>query len=170
MNRRLVLAALVVLPALTAFSQGPTRPKQVTDLGWMVGTWTGAGKFSLGGQTVDTKLSIVVTFDGQFLKEVSTADMGAFKSTETMMLGWDAAKNQYSSYTFADYAATPGIKHGTMTGESLTLVSEPWAMEGMTVLSRSTMTKVSDSKFKSKMEIKNGEKWDTAMDIELAKS
>ena len=56
-----------------------------------------------------------------------------------------------------------------MEGADLVMTSEPWEVEGVSVVSRATYAKVSETKFRSMMEFKNGDKWEKAMDIELTK-
>lgn len=158
-----------MLTTVSAMAQQTQTPNQVTDLGWMVGTWSGSGKFTFGGQEMDLSSTMVFSFEGQFLKSVTTTEMGAMKMDETMMMGWNEPKKEYVSYTFTGFAPMPGIKHGKMDGSSLVMVSEPWEVEGQSVVSRSTYAKVSDTKFRLTMELKDGDKWDKAMDLELTK-
>lgn len=152
-----------------AQAQDMTPPQQVTDLKWMVGTWSGKGKFAFGGQEMDVSMTMVFSFDGQFLKSVSTNEMGGMKMSETMMLGWNPAKSEYDSYTFTSFAPTPGVKHGKMENGGLVMVSDPWDVGGMSVVSRTTLTKVSDTQFRMTMEFKNDDKWEKASDMELKK-
>jgi len=168
--KKSLLSVLFLLPFAAAFAQEMKPPKEVSDLGWMVGTWTGSGKISFGSQEVAITTTMTVSFDGQFLKTVSTDKSGGFTMTKTVMVGWDAKKNQYDSYTFTNMAPKARIAHGKMDGNKLVMESEPWEAEGMTAVARETMSKISDTKTGLMMEFKNGEKWDKGMDFVLTKS
>jgi hypothetical protein len=167
--KRLLAAALFLVPMVSAFTQDMSPPKKVTELGWMVGTWSGSGKIAFGGQETAIESTMTVTFDGQFLKTVSVDKSGGFKLTKTSMLGWDAAKSEYVSYTFTNMAPKPRIAHGNMDGSKLVMVSEPWEAEGMTAVARETITNVSETKCGLIMEFKNGDKWIKGMDFVLSK-
>src|ERR1043166_7667877 len=97
--RRLVTAALFLVPMVSALAQDISPPKEVKDLGWMVGTWSGRGKIAFGGHETEITTTMTVSFDGQFLKSVSTDKSAGSTLTKTTMTGWDAAKGQYISYT-----------------------------------------------------------------------
>ena len=167
--KRLLAAAIFLTPMVSAFTQDMSRPKKVADLGWMVGTWSGSGKIAFGGRETEIESTMTVAFDGQFLKTVSVDKSGGFKLTKTSMLGWDAAKSEYVSYTFTNMAPKPRIAHGNMDGAKLVMVSEPWEAEGMTAVARETTSKISESKCGFAMEFKNGDKWIKGMDFVLAK-
>ncbi|MBS1723012.1 MAG: DUF1579 family protein [Armatimonadetes bacterium] len=164
---RVLISALLFLPCVPTFAQEMAPPKEVTDLGWMVGTWSGSGKVPYEGKEIELSVMMTFSIDGQFLKSKSSMVEGGMKMSETMMLGWSGAKSEYVSYSFTSFAPTPGIKHGKLDGANLVMTSEPWEVSGMTVVSRTTYTKLSDTKFRTKMEFKNGEKWDNAMELEL---
>ena len=90
--------------------------------------------------------------------------------TKTTMIGWDAKKNEYISYTFTNMSPIAPIAHGKVDANELVMVLNPWEAEGMTMVARETMLKVSDTKVGSMMEYKMGEKWMTGMDFVLTKS
>lgn len=167
--KRSLMAALFLVPIASAYAQDMSPPKEVTELGWMVGTWSGSGKISFGGHEADITSTMTISFDGQFLKVASVDDSGGFKMTKTMMVGWDAKKSEYISYTFTNMGPKARIAHGKMEGGKLVMVSEPWEAGGMTATARETMSKVSDSKYGLTMEFKNGDKWDKGMDFVLTK-
>ncbi len=163
------MAALFLLPMVAAFGQDMSPPKEVTSLGWMVGTWTGSGKIAFGGHEAEITSKMKVSFDGQFLKIASEDDSSGFKMTKTEMIGWDAKKSEYISYTFTNMGPKARIAHGKMESGKLVMVSEPWEAAGMSAVSRETMTKVSDTKYGLTMEFKNGDKWEKGMDFVLTK-
>jgi hypothetical protein len=167
--KRLLTVALFLIPMVAALAQDMSSPKQVTDLGWMVGKWSGSGKMAFGGQETAMTTTMTVSFDGQFLKLVSTDASSQYKATKTSMIGWDAAKSQYVSYSFINFAPTARIAHGKMDAGKLVMVSDPWEAEGMTMVLRETMSKLSDTKCGLILEFKNGDKWDKSMDYVLTK-
>jgi hypothetical protein len=166
---RLILATLLALSSTVVFAQAMKPPKQVADLAWMVGTWSGSTKVPYNGHDVLVKTTMVASFDGQVLKEVSTTEEGGKPVSETMMLGWDPDKHEYFSYTFTSFAPMPGVKHGSMSSGNLVMASEPWKVAGQTVVSRETYVKESDARLRSVMEFKNGRKWDPEMSMVLTK-
>lgn len=167
--KRITTAVFCLATIASAFAQESAAPKEVKDLAWMVGTWTGSGKIAFGGQETEISSEMTASFDGQFLKTVSTDKSGGFTMTKTVMIGWDAAKSEYVSYTFTNIAPKARIAHGKMDGDKLVMVSEPWEAEGMSTVARETLSKNSDTKLGSKLEMKLGDKWQTGMDFVLTK-
>ena len=167
--KRLLTAALLIMPMVSVFAQDMSPPKEVKDLGWMVGTWSGSGKMAFGGHETEITTTMTVSFEGQFLRAVSTDKSAQFTTTKTTMTGWDAAKGQYTSYSFTNFAPTARIGHGKLDGSKLEMTSDPWEAEGMTAVVRETMSNISDTKCGLLMEFKNGDKWVKAMDYVLTK-
>jgi hypothetical protein len=165
----LLSIAFLLLPVASVNAQDMSPPKEVAALGWMVGTWNGSGKMAFGANETDVTTDLTVSFDGQFLKIVSTDKSSGFTLTKTAMTGWDASKHQYINYTFTNISPSARIEHGTLDGTKLVMVSDPWEAEGMKLVSRETMSKVSDSKFELIVEAKIGEKWEKEMDFVLTK-
>ena len=167
--KRLLTAALLMATVVSIFAQDLAPPQQVKDLGWMVGTWSGTGKISFGGHEVEITSAMTVEFEGQFLKAVSKDTSEGSTLTKTTMTGWEPGKSQYISYTFTNMAPTARIAHGKLNGSALEMVSDPWEAEGFTMVSRETMSKISDTKIGMKLEYKQGDKWITGMDFVLTK-
>lgn len=171
MKRHFTTFALALLACSLVKAQVPdmTPPSQITDLKWMEGTWTGKGTFSIGGTSMDVTASTTYSFEGQFLKGVSVSDFGVMKMEETMYTGWDAGKSGFVCYAFTNMAPSPRIERGKMEGGVMTMTSDPWEIMGSSTVSRATMTKVSDTKVKFKLEFKNGDNWDLVSDMEMTK-
>ncbi|MCC6402630.1 MAG: hypothetical protein IT207_01320 [Fimbriimonadaceae bacterium] len=169
--RKLLLSVLAIGLVGFASAQAPetTPPKELEELNWLLGKWKGTGSFSFGGMDLTVTSTMAVTWDGQFLKSVSTNDYGAFQSTETLFLGWDATKSQYFIYAFTNFSPMPRRETGTKQGDSVVMTSDPWDIMGQTMVSRGTMTKVDGSKIKFKLEFKAGDAWELAADMELKK-
>lgn len=165
-----LLALALSLPvAASAPRQEVPVPKPVADLAWMLGTWSGKGTIAFGGRETAIESTTTIGFDGQFLKLVSADASGGFTMTKTVMVGWDASKSRYDSYSFTNLAPKPRIAHGKMEGNKLVLESEPWEAEGMTAIARETMTRISPDQLGVMMEFKIGEKWAKGMDLVLGK-
>ncbi len=167
--KRLLTAVLFLVSMVSAFAQDTSPPKEVSDLGWMVGTWSGSTKIAFGGHETAINSEMTISFDGQFLKTVATDESSGSKLTKTSMIGWDVAKGEYVSYTFTNIAPAPRIEHGKMDGAKLVLVSDPWQAEGMKAVIRETVSKVSDTQYGLVMEFKNGDKWVKGVDFVLTK-
>ena len=167
--KRFLTAALLAVPVVLVFAQDYAPPKQIKDLSWLVGTWSGSGQISFGGHSVDITSTMTVSFDGQFLKVVSTDQSSGSTLTKTTMTGWEPTTKEYISYTFTNMAPTARIAHGTLNGSALQMVSDPWQAEGFTIVERETMSKLSDTKCKLTLEYKDGEKWVKGMDFVYTK-
>ena len=166
--KRLLTVALVIVPTVSALAQELEPPKEIKALGWMVGSWSGGGKMSFGGQVTELETTMKVSFDGQFLKAVSTDKSSGFTMTKTTMTSWDAKKSQYVSYSFTNIAPTARVAHGKFESSKLTMVSDPWEA-GMTAIMRETLSKISDKQCGMSLEFKNGDKWIKGVDFVLIK-
>ena len=167
--KRLLMAALLLAPMVSVLAQDYGPPQQIKDLGWTVGTWSGTGKIAFGGHEVEITSSMTVSFDGQFLKEVSIDKSAQSTLTNTTMTGWEPKKGEYVSYSFTNAAPTARIAHGKLNGNTLQMISDPWEAEGFTMVMRETVSKISDTKCGLKLEYKQGDKWITGMDFVLTK-
>lgn len=167
--KRLLAAVLFLAPMVFGAAQDYGPPKQVKDLGWMVGAWSGSGKIAFGGHEVEITSSMTVSFDGQFLKEVSIDKSAGSTLTKTTMTGWEPKKGEYISYTFTNAAPTARIAHGKLNGNTLQMISDPWEAEGFTTIMRESISKISDTQCGLTLEYKQGDKWITGMHFVLTK-
>lgn len=169
--KKLLLAVFAFALVGVASAQAPdtTPPKELGELSWLHGTWKGTGAFNFGGMEIEVATKMAVSMDGQFIKFVSTNDYGMIQATETMMLGWDAAKSMYVSYAFSNLSPMPRREAGKKEGDSFVMISDPWEIMGQAMVSRSTMTKMSDTKVKFMLEFKAGDAWEKASEMELTK-
>lgn len=168
---RAFVALLAVSLSALACPQLPdlNPPPEVKALEWMVGTWKGKSEFSFGGMDMEVSTSMACSFEGQFLKTVSTNDYGMVQMTETMYTGWDAEKGEYVSWAFTNISPVPRVERGKMEGGVATFVSEPWGIMGQDMVSRTTVQKLSPDKLKFTLEFKAGDGWEKAADMELTK-
>lgn len=165
--RKLFPAIALFCLAVAAHAQAPDQepPKEIKDLSWMVGTWTGTMPMEMEGQKMDVKASVVVTMDMKFLKLVTVNDMGFFKLNEVTYAYWDAKAKKYAMNTYTDMADTPRYEDGDYKDGALVTVSKPWEVPGMAepTTSQSTIKKVSDTEITVILEFKQGDKWVTVM-------
>jgi hypothetical protein len=166
---RLLTAALFSVSIVSAFAQDTSPPAPVNGLGWLVGAWTGSGDITFGDHSTAITTTMSVAFDGQFLRLASVDKSNASKLTKTSMIGWEAAKGQFICYTFTNASPAARIEHGKMEGNQLVFVSDPWEAEGMKLVGRETISKVSAGKFRLIEEAKMGGKWQKEMDFVLTK-
>ncbi|MBL8088347.1 MAG: hypothetical protein JNM85_09815 [Chthonomonas sp.] len=167
--KRIALTSACVLLGVSALAEDLTAPKEIKDLGWMIGTWSAETKIKFGAKETKIASSMIVSYDGMFLKAVATDKSDDFTLTKTTMTSWDAAQSQYVSYAFTNIAPTARIARGTMIEGKLVLTSDPWEAEGMKTAIRETMWKVSEKKIGLKMEMQVKDKWVTGMDLVMTK-
>lgn len=165
--KRMLLMVLASLVSSFCFGQLPDMapPAEVKKFDWMIGEWAGKATFTMPEMApMDVAMTLKCEWDGQFLKQAVVNDFGIVKMTETFYLGYNAASSIYTSWAFTNFAPTPRIERGTMSGDTLIMISDPWTAGGETHVSRSTMTKVDANSMKLKLEFKDGDKWVMAMD------
>lgn len=164
MKRMLLMVAASIVSAF-CFGQVPDMapPAEMKKFDWMIGEWTSKGNWSMPGMPeMEVASKFTAAWDGQFLKQSATSDFGGgMVMTETMYLGFDASKGEYTSYSFTNFAPTPRFEHGKLTGETLVMVCDGWDVMGTVTSSRATLTKVSNDEAKFKLEFKEGDKWTT---------
>ncbi|MBX3119786.1 MAG: hypothetical protein KF784_12020 [Fimbriimonadaceae bacterium] len=161
MKRLTLIFSTIVLAAL-CIAQVPNleAPAEVKKLDWLIGDWSATVKMSMQGMDFETKYTMKNEFDGQFLKSTTLMDMMGAKMTESMYIGWNSTKKQYDSWAFTNFSPDPRIEHGTLTGDKMVMVSEPWNVgDGAPTIGRGTMTKKSATEIHFLLEFKEGDKW-----------
>lgn len=171
--RTLILSSLLLLPIFAVAQDGPSMspPKELDIFKPMIGTWGGKLEATFPGapeSVVDMKL--VFSWDGQFMKNVASMDMGGMKMTETMYFGWNAEKSKYQSWAFTNWAPTPRIEWGVVEGNKSVWTCEPWdGGMGQKTVSRTTIT-VKDAKtVHFLLEFQMGDKFSPVMDGDITK-
>lgn len=170
--RRMILMVLASIVANLAFGQEMQMapPAEVKKLDWMIGDWTSKATFTMPEMPpMDVTMTIRCEYDGQFLKQTVVNDFAGMKMTETFYLGWDPTTKKYVSYAFTNFASTPRIERGTMTGDVLTMVSDPWTVDGTTHVSRAIQTKTGTDSMRLKLEFQVEGKWAPAMDATVTR-
>lgn len=166
--RKILLVAAASIVSAFCFGQVPefAPAAELKKFDWLVGDWESSAKWTMTGMDpMDVKSTIKAEWDGQFLKQVGTSDFAGFmKMTETMMLGYDPDKQEYTSWAFTNFAPTPRFEHGKLQGDTLVMVCDAWAAMGDVTSSRATITKVNNNEFKLKLEFKEGDKWTVVTD------
>ena len=169
--RKIFLMAAASIVSAACWGQVPdtSPPPEMMKWDWMVGEWTSSATWAMPDMPeMSVESTMKVEWDGQFLRHTSVSDFdGTMKMTETMMLGYDPYKEKYYSSSFTNMAPTPRIEWGTLKGETLVMISEPWQIMGDESVSRATMVKVSDDEIKFKLEFQFGDDWVVVSDAKF---
>lgn len=140
-----------------------TPAPELKKLEWQVGTWSGNLKWLMPGMEGEAKMDFKCVWEGNFLKSTSAMEMSGMKFNEVSFTGWDAAKKEYVSWTFTNFAALPRIERAKLDGNTMISTSEPWDTGmGQAMISRATLIKKSDKEFSMTIEFKTGEKFEKA--------
>ena len=166
---RLALFGIALCAATASFAQLSTEPPaELKKLDYLIGSWTGEGDFAVSGLELKVKVETTTSWDGQFIKQVSKMDFGMMVTTETMYIGWDPKKSEYTAYAFTNSAPTPRIERGKLGEDGkLVMTSDPWEIMGQAVASRATSWKKSDSEAGFILEMKMGEEWTKASEVTM---
>jgi hypothetical protein len=162
MKIRIALIAAWLAMSLVSVAQDmPSMepPPELKKLEWMLGDWTIDSHWDMNGQEFDSAGTLKVSWEGQFLKMVSSSDMMGAKFDETSYLGYDAKEKKYVLWSFTNWAPTPRVERGNFEGEAFVTVSDPWDVAGQTVTGRATQKKVSDTEATMTLEFKMGDSW-----------
>lgn len=149
-----------VFAACAASAQGPMEPPaELKKLDWMLGEWTSTVKWTYQME-MDVPYTVKCEWDGQFLKSTSKMDLMGMAMTQTAYYGWDAAAKKYRGWTFTNFSPEPRIESGTVSGDTLVMISEPWNVgTGELVVGRMTLTKKGATELHVVLEFKEGDKW-----------
>lgn len=161
MRKILLIAAASLISALCWGQEFDLSPRpEVQKLDWLIGNWESSGVWSMEGMEMNVETTVKVEWDGQFLRHTTVSDfVGMMTMTETMMFGYDPAKEWYFSSAYTNMSPTPRIEFGRLVGNTLVMVSEPWQIEGDASVSRVTLVKVSNDEYIFTLEFQEGEKW-----------
>lgn len=135
-------------------------PAEIKKFAWMNGDWAGDVHWSMEGQEMDSKMTMKISFEGQFQKVSTVTDMQGMKMTEEAYMGWDAKSKKYKMWTFTNFSPEPRFETGTLEGDKMVTQCEPWNMGmGDPIVARATLTKKSDKVVDFTLEFKQGDKW-----------
>ncbi len=133
---------------------------ELKKLEYQIGSWTGSIKWTMPGMEGDSTMSWKCEWEGPFLKQTSSMVMGSDKVNETAYITWDASTKKYVMWTFTNMSVMPRIERGTMEGDKIVFVSDPWDLGmGEPSISRATVKKVSDKECTFLLEFKMGADW-----------
>lgn len=173
MKTRFVLMCALMGITVHGFAQemSDQPPAELKKLEWLIGTWTGKFDWSMEGMESSVDMTWTNSWDGTFMKGVSTMDMMGMMIKETSYLAWDKGKNQYSMWTFTNFAPMPRIEHGKLEGDKVITISEPWdvGMPGGPTVSRATLIRLSANEMDFLLEFKMGDSWTKAASGRLKK-
>jgi len=108
---------------------------------------------------------------GRFMRGMVTYDMGGMKMSGMQLQTYDADAKKWKVWWFDSMSAQPVEMTGDMNGTTCVLESKPMKMTGMEGESvfRATYTKVSDTEFTMKLEMKDGDKWSPMIEETMKK-
>ena len=153
---------VIVGLAKAGFAQMPDLDAgpEVKKLDWLIGDWTATSTWTMEGMDpMEVEIEYSAKWDGKFISQSTVTDFVFFKMTETMLLGWDPDKKRYSSWAFTNMSSMPRIEHGSLEGDTLTMISEPWLVDGMdeSSSSKAVLTKKGDDQMAFTLYLKVGD-------------
>lgn len=162
MNIKMMVSVLCVMAFGAATAQMPEMgpPAELKKLDWMIGEWTGSVNWTMEGMEGEMTHNLKHEWEGQFMKMTATGEMMGMTFTEVSYLAWDAKEKKLVSWTFTSFAPLPRIEKGTITGNTIVFISDPWDVPGGgPTVSRATLIKKSDSEMTLLLEFKEGDSW-----------
>ncbi len=164
--KKVMTTLMFVYAAAVSMAQLPEPAKELKELSWLIGEWSGSGVFQIpdmGG--MDVTVTFKAEWDGLFIRQTALNDFGMMQMTETMMLGYDENKSEHFSHGYTNVAPLPRVERGKVIDGALVMTSEPWEVMGDPTVGRSTLSKVDDDTIKMKLEFKTGDTWTPVSDI-----
>ncbi|MCH8275347.1 MAG: hypothetical protein IH851_11215 [Armatimonadetes bacterium] len=164
---KMMISVLCVMAFGAATAQAPEMgpPAELKKLDWMIGEWTGKWNWTMEGMEGEMTHNVKYEWEGQFMKMTASGEMMGMTFTEVAYTAWDAKEKKLVSWTFTSYAPMPQIDRGTMTGNTIVYISDPWDVPGHDgSVSRACWVKMSDSEMTLLLEFKEGDSWLKAAD------
>ncbi|MCH8273970.1 MAG: hypothetical protein IH851_04200 [Armatimonadetes bacterium] len=169
MKMKMMVSVLCVMAVGASMAQeqmpemGP--PAELKKLDWMIGEWSGSMNWTMEGMEGEMTLALKNEWEGQFMKTTATGEHMGMTFTEVAYMAWDAKEKKLVSWTFASFAPMPRIEKGTMTGNKIVFISEPWDVpDGGLTVSRATMMKKSDTEITFVLEFQVDGSWSKVAD------
>ncbi len=157
--KTLLIPFLLVAASLTQAQMTVPMPAEMKALSFLMGEWEGTMKMTLPGatQVMDVKSTVSVKEFGAYQETVYTMEMpGMSKFTGKSFLRWNPTTKQYQSWTYDTAADEPREETGTLTGNTLTMVSRPQG--GM--VTRIAYSKGTKDTVNFLIEMKSGDKFE----------
>ncbi len=123
--RKFSLAILTLLPVFS-IAQMPAAPKELDVFKPFIGEWAGTPRWTMMGQTTDTKATYSIKLEGNFVLFDSVTEMDGIKMTERSYVCWDSEKKMYHDFAFTNFATTPREGWGKFEKGVYTSTSNPW--------------------------------------------
>ncbi|MBS1714618.1 MAG: DUF1579 family protein [Armatimonadetes bacterium] len=170
----LVAAVALVTQASAQGAPSMAAPDEMKALAYLTGTWTGKMKmYGMGPEPMEAESQMVCEsiLGGRFMRGMVTYDMGGMKMSGMQLQTYDADAKKWKVWWFDSMSAQPVEMTGDMKGDTCVLESKPMKMTGMEGESvfRATYTKVSDTEFTMKLEMKDGDKWSPMIEETMKK-
>lgn len=166
MKKTLTIATLALCYASYAQMPDMAPPKEMANLNWLLGTWTGNQEYSMGEpgakpEKGSAKITFKKALGGRFINGDHDMMMMGMKMTGTAMLTYDPSKKVWREYWFD--SMTPEVlafTGGPVNGEYV-LTSEPVAMNGMPETRYRASYAHKAGKMVFKLQMQAGENWQT---------
>src|SRR5688572_24149174 len=124
---------LVVASSAIAQQMDMTPPKELNAIKYMLGTWTGTEKYTMGGPP-ETGTSTVVSsmgVGGRFVTGTHTAVSKSMKLHGMHLMTYDPQIKKYRAWWFDNMSSEAMELTGGFIGKSLVMTSKPIAIPGM---------------------------------------
>ena len=155
------MTAVSVLFALQV-STSPV-PRQMSDVGFLVGDWVG----SAGGATV--RLEVSRGPSGRSLSYLLSVSARVIKSfSDQGFIWWDREAAAYRSFAMSSLSNEPRREIGRIDQGALVMVSEPFEVDGRSERTRRSFTK-DGAGIKCDIALRDGEAWKSKLSVRLAK-
>lgn len=163
-------SAMLVLGSVAAAQNAAdlAPPKELANLDWILGKWTGSHTFAEpGGKASRSKADM--TFDRylakRFVRGSFSGVVGGMKMEGVHLTTYDPNSKSWKGWWFDSIESGVMEVDGTLKNGVLTQVSKPIEMPGMGPQTyRTTYTKVDARHLKFKLEVKSGAGWTTMME------
>lgn len=173
---RLKTLATIVIASLSLCAhaqEASTVPAELKQLDYLVGHWEGSMAISFG----DTKSTFKAVVDfskimgGRYIQGMHKYSAAGMPDMTGMALfSYQSATKKWMGWWFDSEEAGTVEMVGGFEGDSLVITSKPMEMSSMGVASmRSTWTKVSDTRLKLKVEMKQDQAWSTFIQADYSK-
>lgn len=171
------IVALLLCSAVWAGAQAPdmSPPKEMKDMAWYVGEWTGEMKLYMPGSndamSAKGTMKVSMALGGRFVRAEHTYDMpGMGQMTGLDLTTYNPATKEWHTHWFDSMSVSPMHFVGKREGDKTVAICKGYEMEGMGKTDyRATYSRVSDSKTTFVLEMKMGDSWSKLMEATYTK-
>lgn len=163
---KLISSLVLVVAGVTAIAQDPgmmmAPPKEVKQLSWMLGTWTGTNTSNMSGTPEKAACTVKTEWScgGRFLKTTFSTKMMGSKFEGVQMTTFNPESKEWTTIWFDSMTPQDMHSKGTIKGNTITFISDPMPMpDGSSGVFRSQWTKMSNTHMTFRLDMKQGEEW-----------